>query len=159
MYNGMSLNQLYNLIQLTCKDINGIIFKDNGKIPPKAFSDLMKQIFLIPKLEQITFLSSVLDESSLYELQYLIKKKGVKFLNLYRSYFLKSELIELMGDDYQPKINHQRFAVIDILQKKSFEFTPYAFNTNEMKRKKREDMLEVERLYRQQMYYPKQVYN
>ncbi|KAL4499770.1 hypothetical protein ABPG72_017310 [Tetrahymena utriculariae] len=162
LYNGISLSQLYNLIQLNCQKINGIIFKDNGKIPPKVFSDLMKQIFLIPELEQISFLSSVLDESSLHELEYLIQKKQVKFLNLYRSYFLKDEidiLLNMEDNVNKLKINHHRFVCIDILQKKSFEFTPYAFNLNELKGKCKDDMLEVERLYKNQMYFPKQVYN
>ncbi|EAR87757.2 transmembrane protein, putative (macronuclear) [Tetrahymena thermophila SB210] len=162
LYNGISLSQLYNLIQLNCQKINGIIFKDNGKIPPKVFSDLMKQIFLIPELEQISFLSSVLDESSLHELEYLIQKKQVKFLNLYRSYFLKDEidiLLNMESNVNKLKINHHRFVCIDILQKKAFEFTPYAFNLNELKGKSKDDMLEVERLYKNQMYFPKQVYN
>ncbi|KAL4476077.1 hypothetical protein ABPG74_009810 [Tetrahymena malaccensis] len=162
LYNGISLSQLYNLIQLNCQKINGIIFKDNGKIPPKVFSDLMKQIFLIPELEQISFLSSVLDESSLHELEYLIQKKQVKFLNLYRSYFLKDEIDIILNTEESVnklKINHHRFVCIDILQKKSFEFTPYAFNLNELKGKSKDDMLDVERLYKNQMYFPKQVYN
>lgn len=56
----------------------------------------MIQLFIIPNLETITFISSVLEAESLYELQYLIDVKGIKYMILNRSYFLPSEIEELL---------------------------------------------------------------
>lgn len=77
--------------------------------------------------------------------------KHVQFLILYKSYFLREELMELFDFDqstYQLKINHLRFVVIDIESKKAFEFTPFAYSMSEIRQKKKEDMLEIQRIYR-----------
>lgn len=139
--------------------IHGIIFKDNGKISQKRFSELVSYINLIPSLESISFLSSVLYQSSFDELRYLIEKKKVSFLNLYRSYFLREELGRLVDEPgTQVKINHYRFVTIDILQKEFFEFTPFTFDIDELEQMKQDDMFAVQRIYRAQTFYPQQVY-
>ena len=102
--NNVSLIQLYNLIQINYKTINTLIFKDNGKISPKGFSELMKYIFLISNLEEIAFLGSVMNISSFKELKYLVGIKKIKIFVLYKSYFLDEELADILNTDVN-KIN------------------------------------------------------
>jgi len=45
------------------------------------------------------------------------------------------------------EINPFRFVLVDLLQNKKFEFTPFSFNLEEIIKKKDEDLLEVERIY------------
>ncbi|KAL4486124.1 hypothetical protein ABPG72_012177 [Tetrahymena utriculariae] len=158
--NGLSRNQLYNVIQMNCQKINGIIFKDCGKIYPLEFSDLMTQLFLINKIGSIAFISSVIDQQTLYELQYLVNMKEVQFFVLHKAYFLKTEIINLLNlneDDAPIQINNFRFTILDIQIKKIFEFTPYSFNLESIYNKPDEQLMDVEKIYQFQNYHPKQI--
>ncbi|EAS04043.2 transmembrane protein, putative (macronuclear) [Tetrahymena thermophila SB210] len=158
--NGLSRNQLYNVIQMNCQKINGIIFKDCGKIYPLEFSDLMTQLFLINMIDSIAFISSVIDQQTLYELQYLVKMKEVKFFVLHKAYFLKTEisnLLDLNEDDAPIEINNFRFTILDISIKKTFEFTPYSFNLESIYNKLDEQLMDVEKTYQFQNFHPKQI--
>lgn len=141
--------------------IKGIIFKDTGHIRPAAFTELMTQLFLIPQLDSIAFLSSVLDSENILELKYLLKEKQVKYIIINQSYFIKNEIDKLLDikeeDNIRIKVNHSRFAILDILAKKSYEFCPYSFKMEEALQKKDEDLLSIERLYIFQKHYPKQI--
>jgi len=86
----------------------------------------------------------------LYELQYLIAMKKVRYLVLNRSYFLREEIDELLDTEegeQKMEINPFRFVLVDLLQNKKFEFTPFSFNLEEIIKKKDEDLLEIERIY------------
>ncbi|KAL4481560.1 hypothetical protein ABPG74_007649 [Tetrahymena malaccensis] len=158
--NGLSRNQLYNVIQMNCQKINGIIFKDCGKIYPLEFSDLMTQLFLINQIDSIAFISSVIDQQTLYELQYLVNMKEVKFFVLHKAYFLKAEIANLLNlneEDAPIEINNFRFTVLDIQIKKTFEFTPYSFNLESIYNKHDEQLMDVEKTYQFQNYHPKQI--
>jgi len=76
--------------------------------------------------------------------------KKVRYLVLNRSYFLREEIDELLDtEEGEPRmeINPFRFVLVDLLQNKKFEFTPFSFNLEEIIKKKDEDLLEVERIY------------
>ncbi|KAL4476074.1 hypothetical protein ABPG74_009807 [Tetrahymena malaccensis] len=138
LYNNVSQQQLYNLIQLNYMRINSIIFKDTGRIPSKSFSDLMNQLFIIQKIDEISFLSSVVEEESFKDLQYLIGSKKVQFMIIYRSHFLASEIQDLFQMHATKKtplmrdinINHYRYTILDLFSKTYYEFTPYAFQSS-----------------------------
>ncbi|EAR87754.2 transmembrane protein, putative (macronuclear) [Tetrahymena thermophila SB210] len=138
LYNNVSQQQLYNLIQLNYMSINSIIFKDTGRIPSKSFSDLMNQLFIIEKIDEISFLASVVEEESFKDLQYLIGSKKVQFMIIYRSHFLASEIYHLFQMHATKKtplmhdvnINHYRYTILDLFSKTYYEFTPYAFQSS-----------------------------
>ncbi|KAL4441157.1 hypothetical protein ABPG74_002107 [Tetrahymena malaccensis] len=162
LYSSVSIEQLLNLILLNENSIEAVIFKDNRKIPNRVFKFIQKKISKLSNLKELAFINSIVDEQNIIHLKYLIKKLKIQYLILYKSYFLQSELDYLLNkqnDETTFQVNQFRYSLIDIKNKKNYEFSQYNFCIEDVRSKSQDKVILQEELFLKQQSFPQNIKN
>ncbi|EAR84450.2 transmembrane protein, putative (macronuclear) [Tetrahymena thermophila SB210] len=116
-----SFEQIRILIEKEKKNIKRIIFSQNHSLSKQLFSQFVVELHKIEDLQEISFIQTVLQENAFNLLLNLVKIKKIKYIIIYKSYFLQNEIEILLNSQSQP-INHNSYFLLDIKNKQSHQF-------------------------------------
>ncbi|KAL4435128.1 hypothetical protein ABPG74_003621 [Tetrahymena malaccensis] len=116
-----SFEQIRFLIEKEKKNIKRVIFSQNHSLSKQLFQQFVVELHKIEDLQEISFIQTVLQENAFNLLLNLVKIKKIKYIIIYKSYFLHNEIVILLNSECQ-SINHNSYFLLDIKNKQSYQF-------------------------------------
>ncbi|KAL4479631.1 hypothetical protein ABPG72_004227 [Tetrahymena utriculariae] len=116
-----SFEQIRFLIESERKNIKKVIFSQNHSLSKQLFQQFVVELNKIEDLQEISFIQTVLQENAFNLLLNLVKIKKIKYIIIYKSYFLQNEIQALLNSECQ-SINHNSYFLLDVKNKSSHQF-------------------------------------